>query len=86
MPTLKRDREAMDDEGARKKLKTSPVDETHNIQPIMDLTADEPQTRPGVPVPPSQELQVRTHFTCLTQLHTNTRLAKSDSKNTSRRL
>ncbi|KAG9640074.1 hypothetical protein KCU77_g8084, partial [Aureobasidium melanogenum] len=57
MPTLKRDREAMDDEGARKKLKTSPVDETHNIQPIMDLTADEPQTRPGVPVPPSQELQ-----------------------------
>ncbi|KAG9669157.1 hypothetical protein KCU99_g7262, partial [Aureobasidium melanogenum] len=57
MPTLKRDREAMDDEGARKKIKTSPVDEAHTIHPIMDLTADEPQTRPGAPVPPSQELQ-----------------------------
>ncbi|KAG9845128.1 hypothetical protein KCU98_g7003, partial [Aureobasidium melanogenum] len=68
MPTLKRDREAMDDAGARKKLKTSPVDETHTIHPIMDLTADEPQTRPGAQTPPSQELQVRTHLTCLTQL------------------
>jgi hypothetical protein len=58
MPTLKRDREAMDDEGARKKIKTSSVDEAHTIHPIMDLTADEPQTRPGAPVPPSQELQV----------------------------
>ncbi|KAH0279404.1 hypothetical protein KCU91_g1757, partial [Aureobasidium melanogenum] len=57
MPTLKRDREAMDDQGARKKIKTSPVDETHHIQPIMDLTADEPQTAPGAQIPPSQELQ-----------------------------
>ncbi|KAK6004971.1 hypothetical protein QM012_007750 [Aureobasidium pullulans] len=57
MPTLKRDREAMDDEGARKKIKTSPVDDIHTIHPIMDLTGDEPQTKPGAEMPPSQELQ-----------------------------
>lgn len=64
MPTLKRDREAMDDQGARKKIKTSPVEEIQNIQPIMDLTADEPQTTSGTQIPPSQELQVRIRFTC----------------------
>ena len=70
MPTLKRDREAMDDEGARKKMKTSPVDDTPTIRPIMDLTADEPQTIPGAQVPPSQELQVRTASLVLLS-HTN---------------
>lgn len=64
MPTLKRGRENMDDEGARKKMKTSPVDDTPTIHPIMDLTADEPQSNPGTQVPASPELQVRNHFTC----------------------
>ncbi|CAD0105904.1 unnamed protein product [Aureobasidium uvarum] len=57
MPILKRDREAMDDDGARKKMKTSPADEPHIPHPVMDLTADEPQTLPGADIPPSQELQ-----------------------------
>ncbi|KAI4716595.1 hypothetical protein E4T48_07192 [Aureobasidium sp. EXF-10727] len=57
MPTLKRDREAMDDDGARKKMKTSFADESHIPQPVTDLTADEPQTIPGADIPPSQELQ-----------------------------
>ncbi|KAH0369402.1 hypothetical protein KCU65_g3308, partial [Aureobasidium melanogenum] len=75
MPTLKRDREAMDDQGARKKIKTSPaVDETPNIQPIMDLTADEPQTTPGAQLPPSQETQalktLRNDFDDIRQLIT----------------
>lgn len=59
MPTLKRDREAMDDDGARKKMKTSFADESHIPQPVTDLTADEPQTMKGADIPPSQELQVR---------------------------
>ncbi|CAD0081585.1 unnamed protein product [Aureobasidium vineae] len=58
MPTLKRDREAMDDDdGSRKKMKTSPVDATHIPHSVMDLTADEPQTIPGAAIPSSQELQ-----------------------------
>jgi hypothetical protein len=61
MPTLKRDREDMADDGARKRTKTSPsVDEIHTIHPIMDLTADETPSKPGADAALSQDLQVYT--------------------------
>lgn len=58
MPTLKRDRSAMSDEGSRKRAKTSPFDDTPAVQPPMDMDAvtEEPLVKPAVDAPPSQEL------------------------------
>jgi hypothetical protein len=59
MPTLKRDREDMADDGARKRTKISPSpDEIHTTHPIMDLTADETPSKPEADTSLSQDLQV----------------------------
>ena len=65
MPTLKRDREDMADDGARKRTKTSPVEEPRMIHPVMDLTNDETPSKPGADASLSQELLVYTS-SCIT--------------------
>ncbi|THW42454.1 hypothetical protein D6D21_05859 [Aureobasidium pullulans] len=76
MPTLKRDRSAMSDEGSRKRAKTSPFDDTPAVQPPMDMdtVTEEPLVKPAVDAPPSQELQtlqiLRGDFDDLRQLIT----------------
>jgi len=58
MPTLKRDREDMADDGARKRMRTSPVDELRTTHTIMDLTGDETPVKPGADASLSQDLEV----------------------------
>jgi hypothetical protein len=57
MPTLKRDREAMADDGARKKIKTEPVDDTSISHSIMDPTA---APKPVTDTSIAQDLKVNT--------------------------
>jgi hypothetical protein len=57
MPTLKRDREAMADDGARKKIKTEPVDDTSIPQSVMDPTA---APKPVTDASIAQDLKVNT--------------------------
>ena len=86
MPTLKRDREDMAEDGARKRTKISPVvDEPRSIFPtVMDLTNDETPSKPGADASLSQELQVYTP-TCIT-LPSKLTCSFSDSQHTPRRL
>jgi hypothetical protein len=57
MPTLKRDREAMADDGARKKIKTEPIDDTSIPHSVMDpITAPKSVTDASI----AQDLKVYT--------------------------
>jgi hypothetical protein len=61
MPTLKRDREDMADDGARKKIKMESVDEPRTIvYPHKDLTTEEAPANPSTDASIAKELKVYT--------------------------